>query len=96
MGVGLPVLGTCLLCRVRPEVGVLYIRKELHAVFGSAFAYFCGSFQIGVTAAVAVAVVVMGLVPYPYADVVDTVIGEYGEQVCLVAVVVIELHASFL
>ena len=96
MGVGLPVLGTCLLCRVRPEVGVLYIRKELHAVFGSAFAYFCGSFQIGVTAAVAVAVVVMGLVPYPYADVVDTVIGEDGEQVSLIAVVVIELHARFL
>ena len=96
MGVGLPVLGTGLLCRVCPEVGVLYIRKELHAVIGSPFSYFCGSFQIGVTAAVAVAIFVMGLVPYPYADVVDAVIGEDGEQVSLIAVVVIELYARFL
>ena len=96
MVVGLPVFWTGLLSRVSPEIGIVYIRKELHSVLCGAFPYFYSSFKVGVTAAVGIAVVVVRLVPYPYADIVYTVVGESPEDVLFISVIVVELHSGFL
>ena len=91
----LPCLGSHLLCRVGPEVGVMEVDQQLHAVLCGTLADLNSVVNITVTAAVAVAVLIIGIVPDSDTDVIYAVVGKDLIDVLLTAVKIIVFHTAF-
>ena len=88
----LPGLGGLLLAGVGPEVGVVEIHQQPHAMGrGAAADFHCGG-DVAVAPAIAVALAVKGVVPHPDADVVDAVIRQDGEQIPFLSVKIVIFH----
>ena len=92
----LPGLGGELLARVGPEVGIMKIDQQLHAVCRGAPPDLDSGVDVVVAAAVAVAGAVIRIVPHAHADHVDPVRGQDRKQILFLAVEVIILHAAAL
>ena len=91
-----PVFRALLLGRVRPEIGILDIHQQLHAVLRRTPADLAGSCHVVVAASVAVTIAVIGFIPDTHPDVVDIVVIEHLEQVRLVPGFVMENDPGFL
>ncbi len=91
----LPRLGNHLLVRVRPEIGIVEVNYAAHTVFCSSFAYFYGCIDVVAAAAVALAVLVVGVVPYANPYGVHAVFRESEHKVLLLALVVVVDYAAF-
>ena len=85
-----------LLAGVRPEVGIVEVHDQLHAVFCRARADLDRLVDVVVAAAVAVALRVVRMVPYAHADMRDAVFRQRFEHVLLLAGKVIILYAALL
>ena len=92
----LPVFRPCLLFRISPEIRILNIHQQLHAVPGSTLPDFRRCVQIAVAASVAVSVLIIGLVPDPDSDVIDPIFRQRPENVLFPVVCIVKGHASFL
>ena len=87
-----PGLGGLLLAGVGPEVGVVEIHQQAHAVDrGAAADFHCGG-DVAVASAIAVALAVKGVVPHPDADIVDAAIRQDGEQIPFLPVKIVVFH----
>ena len=89
-----PGLGRLLLGGVRPEVGVVEVHQQLHAVLGRPGAELPGGLGGAVAAAVALPVRIEGVHPHPDPDVVDPVLREGLEHVLLLTVEAVVLDAA--
>ena len=92
----LPRLGNHLLCRVGPEVGVMEVDKQLHAVLCSTLTDLDSVVDITVTAAVALAILVIRIVPDSDTDVIYAVVRKNFIYVLLCAVKIVVFHTAFL
>ena len=89
----LPVFRSCLFSRVCPEIGIVDIHQQLHAVFCRTLAYETCGIYVAVSAAVSVSVAVVGFVPDSHTDIVHAMFGEGLEDILFIAVFVLESYA---
>ena len=90
----LPLLGSLLFAGIGPKVGVMEIDQKTHAVFRGAFSELDRRIYGTVSAAVAVAVLVKGIVPHADADVVYARLMQCFHQVLRSAVKSVEHSAA--
>ena len=87
-----PGLGGLLLAGVGPEVGVVEIHQQTHAMGRGAAADLHRSGDVAVAPAIAVALRIKGVVPHPDADIVDAVFRQDGEQIPFLSVKIVIPH----
>ena len=85
-----------MLCRVSPKVGIMEVNKELHTVLRGTPADLASLCKVAVTAAVAVAVAVIRVVPYADADIVHAVFRQDLEQILDLEIFVFECNTRLL
>ena len=88
-----PGLGGLLLAGVGPEVGVVEIHQQPHAVGCGAAADFHGGGDVAVASAIAVALAVKGVVPHPDVDVVDAAFCQDSKQILFLPVKIVVFHS---
>ena len=90
----LPRLGGHLLAGVCPEVGIMEIHQQFHAILSGTFADFHRIVDVAVAAAVAVAVCIVGIVPDTDTDIIDAVLAQDLIDILFRSVEVKILHTA--
>ena len=85
-----------LLARIRPEIGIMKIHQQLHAVLRRPFPDQDRVLQITVAAAVASSVRSIGIIPDTDTDIIDPRAGKQREKILLRAVPAAVGHAALL
>ena len=70
------------------------VNKQLHAVFCGPLSDFKCGVYVTVAASIAVTIAVMGVIPYPHADVIDTAFRQSLEYILLLTVEIIVFNAA--
>ena len=91
-----PVLRALLLGGIRPEIGILNVHQQLHAVCRCPPCNFAGGIDVVVAAAVAVAAAVIRLIPDAHTDIIHIMIVQHPEQIRFVPGLVMEDHTGLL
>ena len=91
-----PCLGNKLLLGVGPEIGIMKINADLHAIFRGMLSQSDGSCHVVIAAAVTVAVLIIGIVPDAQADIIHTGLRQCHEHILFFPIKVIIFYAAVL
>ena len=91
-----PCLGNKLLLGVGPEIGIMEINADLHAIFRGTLSQSDGGRHVIIAAAVTVAVLVIGIIPDPETDIVHTGLCQCHKNILFFPIKIIIFHAAVL